>query len=667
MPAARPAARRAVVPGWLRAAVSTGEQRHGASYRPGLDGCRGLFVLLVMMYHFGVTWLAGGWVGINTFFVLTGFLLGGILITQRQRRGAVDAAGFYLRRARRILPALTIVVAAIMVRTLVVEEGDRPQIAGDSFAAMTFWLNWRLVARDDQYVNFFADPSPLRHLWTLGVEEQVYLLLPLLITGLMLLRGRRARTALLVAAALGSALWAAWLARDGATGSRLYYGTDVRAQAFLVGLAAAALFTRGDRRDQPPQLGRRTMDLLGWLGVGGVAASIVLVGEADRWVYESGGILAFSVLAGGMCLAAGDTRSLTIHRVIGAAPFVHLGRISYGLYLYHWPIAMWLPLDGLPLPVSILVQLAVTWAVALLSYRYVELPILQRGFGALLPGLPGRRLVPATVAAAVAAVSLGFATVWSPAIDGDWDGRPLPGAQTYSPPDDELRVAVVGSSVAQSLRDGFDDDYPGLVVDGYTQRGSCNPVPLTFVFQGGGRIPEGDSCAAWRERWPEEVSRSGTDVVLSPVESALTEPLVVDGRTLTPGTPGHDRQIRRAMDALLEQTEASGARQLQVVNAVCKDEPAGVRDGAEVDAIRIDPEPTNRVLRDWATEVNAGSGPVTVAVLDLDAALCSEGYRATINGAEIYSDRLHYSNEGARLVWTWLAPQVVAAWQFAQT
>lgn len=113
--------------------------------------------------------------------------------------------------------------------------------------------------------------------------------------------------------------------------------------------------------------------------------------------------------------------------------------------------------------------------------------------------------------------------------------------------------------------------------------------------------------------------------------------------------------------------EASGARQLQVVNAVCKDEPAGVRDGAEVDAIRIDPEPTNRVLRDWATEINARSGPVTVAVLDLDAALCSEGYRAIINGAEIYSDRLHYSNEGARLVWTWLAPQVVAAWQFAQT
>src|SRR5690606_12163160 len=133
---------------------------------------------------------------------------------------------------------------AVLIHTLLVDQGDRPQTAGDAFATLTFWQNWNLVARDDQYFDLLGEPSPLRHVWTLGVEEQFYLVIPFLIALVMVVRGgRRIRTLIVLALALASAGWTAYLAGDGATGSRLYYGTDVRAQALLVGVAVALLLT----------------------------------------------------------------------------------------------------------------------------------------------------------------------------------------------------------------------------------------------------------------------------------------------------------------------------------------------------------------------------------------------------------------------------------------
>lgn len=666
MPAARPAARRAVVPGWLRAAVSTDVDRMGSRYRPALDGYRGLFVVLVMLYHFGVSWLAGGWIGINHFFTFSGFLIGGILIGQWERRGRVDAVAFYLRRARRIVPAMVLLVAAVLLRILLMDEGDRPQIAGDAFATLTFWQNWRLVARDDQYFDLFSEPSPLRHVWTLGVEEQFYLLVPFLVGAVMLLRRRRARTIVVLSLALLSAAWTAYLAQSGATGSRLYYGTDVRAQALLVGVAVAMLVTP-DRRGRAPRISRRTAEVLGWSGTLLSLSAFFILDETGRWVFESGGMLLFAVLAAFIGASALDTRPLRINQVFSWAPLVHLGQISYGLYLFHWPVTLWLPLDGAPTVVAIAVKLAVTWLAALLSYRLVELPVMIGGFRALAPRLPGRQLVWPGLVAGLAAVSLALSTVWSPAIDGDWDGRPLPTASTYERPSDDVRVSIVGSSIAQSLRDGFDgDSYPGLEVSGHTRRGSCNAVPLTFRFDSGYEVPEDETCADWREHWPQEVRAADADVVVSPVEIALTQPLVHEGEVLEPGSRAHDAQIRRALDTLLEQTERSGATQLQLINATCRDDPGGTRDGVEVGALRIDPGPTNQVLLDWALSARSSGGPVDVTVLDLNTALCGEGYREEINGALLYSDRVHLSRQGSRLVWTWLAPQIVTAWRLRE-
>lgn len=653
---------------WWRALVSTDVTRMGSSYRPALDGYRGLFVVLVMLFHFGVTALAGGWVGINHFFTFSGYLIGGILIRQWERRGRVDAIAFYLRRARRIVPAMVLLVVAVLAHTLLVDRGDRTQTAGDAFATLTFWQNWNLVARDDQYFDLLGEPTPLRHVWTLGVEEQFYIVVPFLVMLVMAIRRRYARTAVVLGLALASAAWTAHLASAGATASRLYYGTDVRAQALLVGLALAMLLTP-DRRGRAPRLSRSAAETIGWVGTILSFSAFFLLDETGRWVFERGGMLLFAVMAACMGASALDPRPLRINRIMSAPPLVHLGQISYGLYLFHWPIATWLPLNGVPFAVAVAIKLALTWVCAVLSYRFLELPVMIGGFRALIPrAVPRtvRRWVAPGALAALTAVAFLLSTSWSSVIDGDWNHRPLPAAAEYQPPDEDLSVAVVGSSIAQSLREGFDgDEYPGMEVGGHTQRGSCNAIPLTFRFQGGGEVPEDETCEHWRESWPQQVRHSGADVVLSPVETALTQPLVVDGKTLEPGSEAHSRRIRATLDALLEQTEESGARQLQIVNATCHDDPAGIRNGEEVGAVQIDPTSTNEVVREWAKEADAGDGPVSVAVLDLNSALCGErGYQPVINGAELYSDRIHFSRQGAQLVWTWLAPQVLTAWGF---
>lgn len=653
--------------GRWRDLVSTDLDLMGRSYRPALDGYRGLFIVLVMLYHFGVTQLAGGWVGINHFFTFSGFLIGGILIKEWQRRGRIDAVRFYLRRARRLVPALVLLVIAVLAHTLLVDRGDRPQTAGDAFASLTFWQNWRLIARDDQYFDVLVEPSPLRHVWTLGVEEQFYLLAPFVVAAVLVVRRRWARTAIVLGLAVLSAASTAVLADSGATGSRLYYGTDVRAQAILVGLAVAMLLTP-DRRGDAPRLSRSAAEVVGWGGTLLSVSAFFVLDETGRWVFECGGMLIFAVMAACMGASALDPRPLRINRLVSWSPLVHLGQISYGLYLFHWPISLWLPLDGLPLVIAIAIKLALAWVCAVASYRLVELPVMIGGFGALVPRRLGRRArqwaAPALVAA-VAALAYALSTVWSPLIDGDWDGRPLAAAADYDPPSGDLRVSVVGSSIAQSIRDGFvGRDYPGLDVSGHTRRGSCNPVPITFKYLGGGEVEEDQTCAAWRERWPDEVRGAGSQIVLSPIETALTQPIVRDGRTVRPGTEAHAREVRRALNALLEQTRRSGARQLQLVNATCHDDPATVRDGEQLGAVKIDPTATNKVVTRWAKEVQEQHSEVSVAVLDLNSAVCAQGYRAQINGAELYADRVHFSRQGAQLVWTWLAPEITMAWNF---
>lgn len=641
----------------------------GATRLPALDGYRGLFVTLVLLYHFGVTGLVGGWVGLNHFFTFSGYLITRLLLSERARTGSVDVLAFYRRRAERLLPALVVVCTVVLLAALAAGSAARHRIAGDVLATLFFVQNWRLVDREDAYFDQVGDPSPLRHAWTLGVEEQFYLLVPLLVLVVFaVVRTRRARFLLLAGLAVLSAWWTAHLAGGGAPFARLYYGTDTRAQALLVGAATAVLLGRDDRG----RVGRRpsasASQLIGVVGVLLSLAPFVVVGPSSDWLFTRGGMLLFAVGAAMMGLAATDPRGLPVNRPASWPPLVLLGQMTYGLYLYHWPIRLWVGphVDQLPLVVSVLVQLGLTVLVAYVSFRYLEVPVLMHGFRALVRRDRLRRWWAVPVAA-VLVVALAAWGVWSrPVSQEDLDVPALVADQErWQEPSPPARIGLLGDSVGASLAEGWRDSaYPGATLVNESRIG-CDLVAAPMLL-GDSPAPTEPSCSTWRQEWPSAMAKGDVRdlVVLAGVQ--FMGPHDVDGTRVEPHTPEAEQLITSTLDDVETRARAVGVERVHVVTVPCR----------EVDASRLDPalqafagpvsDPANigwvnDVVRRWAA-----GGDGTRHLLDLWQPLCAGGYQEEIQGVPLYHDTVHFSPSGAAMVWTWLAPRVVAAREGAQ-
>ena len=224
-------------------------------YQPALDGLRGVAVAAVLLYHGGVTWMDGGFLGVDIFFTLSGFLITTLLLVEWGRTRTIRLGAFWLRRARRLLPALGLVLLGIaLYAAFVASQGQLAGIRTDSFSTIGYVANWRFVLSGQGYFEEFATPSPFRHMWSLAIEEQFYLVWPFIVLGLLHWRPKlRFLTRLFVGSAVASALLMAVLFRSDRDPSRVYYGTDTRAQALLVGaaLAAALLGARQRSRSRP--------------------------------------------------------------------------------------------------------------------------------------------------------------------------------------------------------------------------------------------------------------------------------------------------------------------------------------------------------------------------------------------------------------------------------
>src|SRR5580692_1902967 len=246
-------------------------------YMPGLDGLRAIAVLAVIAYHVGLGWAPGGLLGVGVFFTLSGYLITDLLLSQYQSSGRLDLVGFWRRRARRLLPALFVMLAAVAAWVALLQRGQLPALRGAMAAAAGYVSNWWLIGQNASYFSRFGPPSPLGHLWSLAVEEQFYLIWPwLVLLGLWLTRRRiRQRQFLLVAGSLvlaaGSAALMVLLYHPGYDPTRVYDGTDTRAFALLIGAALA--FARPSR--QMPAVPARSRRLL-LDGAG--AAGLIIIG-----------------------------------------------------------------------------------------------------------------------------------------------------------------------------------------------------------------------------------------------------------------------------------------------------------------------------------------------------------------------------------------------------
>jgi len=379
------------------------------SYEPALDGLRGVAVIAVLLHHGQVSWARGGFLGVDVFFVLSGYLITTLLVREHAATGRIDLRAFWSRRARRLLPALLAVLTAVAgYAAWLAPSASLGRLRGDALATLGYVANWRFIAVGDSYFDQFTAPSPLRHMWSLAIEEQWYAVWPLVLVGLLVkLRVTAAGAfALTVLTATGSALLAVelWAADDPA---RVYFGTDTRAQALLVGSALA--FALAARPDAAATL--RTGRLVRAVGVLGLLLLAVLLIRADggsAWLYQ-GGLAVTAVASAGVvlgALAAGGP----VRRLLALPPLRLIGVISYGGYLWHWPIYVVLTPDRLGVGGGTLlaVRLAVTLCVAVISYRLLERPVRA---GTLRVRLPHAAVAAGAVTAAVVAVTAGAPVV----------------------------------------------------------------------------------------------------------------------------------------------------------------------------------------------------------------------------------------------------------------
>jgi len=350
-------------------------------YLPGIDALRALAVVAVFFYHAGVGWMPGGFLGVDLFFVISGYLITSLLLREFRGGGHVKLGRFWLRRARRLLPAVGVMIAVTMVVGAIVEPDRVDQMRGDAIASLAYFANWHFIYADVSYFDQFQRPSLFTHLWSLSVEEQFYLFWPLVFAAGMKLFGRGKLLLGVLAGALGSVALAWILFDPGADASRIYYGTDTHAIGLLAGVALALVWSPIElrKRKTGPLVGP-ILDVVGVVALGFVVLSFLNVHDYDLGLWHGGYL--WLALVTTLLIAVLVHPASRLGGILGRAPVLWLGLRSYSFYLWHWPVlVLTRPGVDVDLPTEVLVplQLALVLLLADLSYRYVELPFRGQG------------------------------------------------------------------------------------------------------------------------------------------------------------------------------------------------------------------------------------------------------------------------------------------------
>jgi peptidoglycan/LPS O-acetylase OafA/YrhL len=651
----------------------------GLPRRPALDGLRALAVTGVLLYHGDVPWGRGGFLGVDVFFVLSGFLITALLLDQQQRAGQVSLGAFWAARARRLLPALGLLLVAVL--WVLPWAGVRwsKQVAGDAWATAAYVSNWRFIASGQSYADQGSAPSPLLHTWSLAIEEQWYVVLPLLVVVIgLLVNRRRSRTVLTLILGVGCALsvslsWA--LHSPGGDITRVYYGTDTRLQALLVGALAAVLL--GPRVWAAGESGSR----LPWLAAPGLAGLVILAALASPgsdWLYR-GGLLAVAVCAALVVVglvSAGESQG-GLAGVFSLRPVVALGLISYGVYLWHWPVVLVLDEDraGFGGPGLFAARVAVTLAVATVSYVVVERPVRQRIWRRV--DQPMRQWVPALTgglalvvaalvfpvgAAAVAPDSLAALAGVAATASASPSPDPSPGAQSSGGPTGPSIVVLVGDSQALSLFAAV-KDRPG---DGLTLRLAtrlgCGVTPYTAAVGGVELHPQQPLCGDWARTRETEIAAAQADVGVLFAGTWEEYDRSDAGVRLAYSSAQWQRETTAAYRTVLAEMSRH-VRHLAIVLDHCHRAPtsdlpvATLYQWGRYAPVVNDPR---RIAAQNAALRAAAAGFDGVTVLDPGTLLCAHGYSATLGSVRLRTDGVHWTAAGARLVWGWMRPQLLA-------
>ncbi|MFV0316103.1 MAG: acyltransferase family protein [Microthrixaceae bacterium] len=455
------------------------------AHQPALDGIRGIAVAAVVLYHAaaadGIGALErvthGGFLGVSAFFTLSGFLICSLLLRERAASGTVSLSAFWARRARRLLPAVLVLIGAVVVLTpLVGTESQLASLPGDAWSSLLYVANWHFVLDGSDYSAMFAGaPSPLRHVWSLAVEEQWYVLVPLaaLVVAVAARRSGRPRRRLLLWGLVGvSVAGTAWmvLVSGGGWDNRAYMGTDTRLAEMAVGAVLAVLLADGFTA--APRV-RRALTRIAPVVLIALVVTWALTPIRAAWLYR-GGLTAHAV-AVALLIAAVVQPDGLVRKVLANRWVAMLGVVSYGVYLFHWPVVWWVTPQRLglgPWP-TLAMQLALTLALAGISYKLIEHPI-RRGrawsapklafagtaavallvFGIVNMPEPDRSQVLALGSTVDVAIPTTPPVTSPPVTSAPADtvaGDPTTTTTTTTAPPPPLRVMVVGDSFGESV------------------------------------------------------------------------------------------------------------------------------------------------------------------------------------------------------------------------
>jgi peptidoglycan/LPS O-acetylase OafA/YrhL len=676
---------------------------------PALDGLRGLAVLAVVLYHGGVAGLGGGFLGVDAFFVLSGFLITSLLLVEWSSTGTVSLRRFWERRARRLLPALVVLLLAVVALARWTDQASVVASRGDVAATLAYVQNWHLITAGHGYFAQSALPSSLQHTWSLSIEEQFYLVWPLLLGAAFLAArrrtgGRRApdpRTRarvlrLLLAATLlaAAASTADMVLRfdPGADPSTLYYGTDTRAGGLLLGASLAlALALRADRAT--PAAARRDhagMALAGWTGVLAVAVLWVRAEGSSPWLYRGG--MALGEVAVVLVIATVVLQpDSVLARVLSWRPLRALGVVSYGVYLWHWPLFALLTasrtgLHGVPLLAA---RLVVTLVVAAVSLWLVERPLRT---GRAPAGAPRALLAAGAAACVVAVVALAPASA-VPASDlvaqtTDPDGAEGAAPETGVPPEPTTvpvlpspsrppspggsegrsgdggtatgaragtahEVLVVGDSVAKSLAGGLASYVggSGLHVTDAAWLGCGITVGGPYHYSGDLRR-QSLRCAHWASHWRQELARTRPQVAVMLVGRWEVMDRMYDGRWTHVGDRAYDDYLTGQLRQAVAVLSSTGARVVLLTAPY-------YRRGEQPDGEPWAEDQPERVDR-WNALLRAAAAPTGATVVDLDHRTGPHGhYQEVVDGARLRYDGVHFQQSGVRALGPWLLPRLL--------
>jgi peptidoglycan/LPS O-acetylase OafA/YrhL len=463
-------------------------------YLPGLDGIRAIAVLAVMAYHLDSGWAPGGLLGVQVFFVLSGYLITDLLVAEYRRHQGIGLKQFWIRRARRLLPALFVMLFVTVGWATLFDRSQLAALRSDLPSGILYVSNWWFIFHHVSYFAKFGPPSPLGHLWSLSIEEQFYLVWPLLVlAGMRWVHSRRTLILLTLSLAVISAVEMGVLYTPGGDPTRVYDGTDTRAFALLIGAALALWLPRHRPFAPVTDNARRVLNSVGSVSLVGIFVMFWLTNQYESFLYEGGMVLlaVLTALVIGVTVHPGSQ----LRTVLGWEPLRWVGERSYAIYLWHYPvIILTTPLNAPPNAVRALFQIAATFLIASLSWRYVEQPIRHGALGRLwtrlrqrhwtLPPLrPAGWVLTGAVLANAVICALGlFGLVTASAADpasqvtsivpiGHRHPAPDPTTTPGSPPTASTTppagqgVTAIGDSIMVDAAPYLDQSLPGIAID----------------------------------------------------------------------------------------------------------------------------------------------------------------------------------------------------------